>query len=176
MTYKWPLLLSHLSLSLVNFQGSNEISIEIVSSTSKWSTRIWWNSLGRIDFFVDGHRCRPISLHCPLKSLLRLKKHLTVAHRPFSIDHSILSWSPWIHKFSSLIEKIGPNSKLAGFSSSNCSTIKVRRLRWSRRNPFSLMSSGDSILGSSRDHLDMLTRSDESKIFAVSVKSHCRFP
>lgn len=164
------------SLSIVDFQGSNDFHWLIVSSTLKWSTRIRWNSLESIDFMVDGHCCCPISLHCPLKSLMRLKKTfdrcpLTIARWPFHFP-----WSPWILKFPSLIEKIGPNPKMARLSLQIVQRSKCWRLRWSRRNPFSWMISEDSISGSSRDHLDMLTRSGESKIFAVFLESHCRFP
>lgn len=147
----------------------------IVSSKWKWFTRIWWNSLGSVDFLVDGHCC-PISLHCPLKNSGQIEKSIRPLLMTIVHDHSIFPRPPWILRFPSLIEKIGPNSKLARFSLQIVQRSKRWRLRWSRRNPFSLMISGDSISGSSRDHLDMLTRSGESKIFAVFVESYCRFP
>lgn len=169
-----------LSLSFVDFQGPNRISIDRSFHQSGNGSLVYGEIVSGRLIFWSMAIVVPFPSIVLWKILVRLKKAFDHCSWPLSMtivhDHSIFPRPPWILRFPSLIEKIGPNSKLARFSLQIVQRSKRWRLRWSRRNPFSLMISGDSISGSSRDHLDMLTRSGESKIFAVFVESYCRFP
>lgn len=100
----------------------------IVSSKWKWFTRIWWNSLGSVDFLVDGHCC-PISLHCPLKNSGQIEKSIRPLLMTIVHDHC-----PWPFHFSSTTlnpqisivdRKNWPKFQIGKIVSSNCSTIKA---------------------------------------------------